>query len=165
MKFKILTALVISISMTTIKCGPYSFSGSSIPPHIKSVAIPIFENETAEFGIKEKVTDALLENFISENILKISDRKNADSIIRGAIVRITDVPFTFDENEIVQEYRVTIYLNLVWEDQVKNNELFDGKISGWGVYPADSPEERDEGIEKAIERLITEITNQTLSGW
>ena len=148
-----------------IGCGPYSFSGSSIPSHIKSVAIPIFENETAEFGIKEKVTDALLENFISENILKISDKKNADSIISGTILKITDVPFTFDENEIVQEYRVTIYLNLVWRDQVKDSDLFDGKINGWGVYPADSPEERDEGIEKAIERLITEITNKTLSGW
>ena len=165
MKYKSLMAVIISISGSTIGCGPYSFSGSSIPSHIKSVAIPIFENETAEFGIKEKVTDALLENFISENILKISDKKNADSIIRGTIMKITDVPFTFDENEIVQEYRVTIYLNLVWHDQVKDNDLFDGKINGWGVYPANSPEERDDGIEKAIERLISEITNKTLSGW
>ena len=157
--------LIAAVCVAAVSCGPYSFSGSSIPSHIKSVAIPIFENETAEFGIKEKVTDALLENFISENILKISDKKNADSIIRGTIMKITDVPFTFDENEIVQEYRVTIYLNLVWHDQVKDNELFDGKINGWGVYPANSPEERDDGIEKAIERLITEITNKTLSGW
>ena len=156
---------IIAASTVVIGCGPYSFPGSSIPSHIKSVAIPIFENETAEFGIKEKVTDALLENFVSENILNISDNQNADSIIRGIITRITDVPFTFDENEIVQEYRVTIYLKLVWHDQVKNNNLFDGNINGWGVYPADSPEERNEGIEKAIERLITEITNQTLSGW
>ena len=165
MKFNSLIAVIFTISLPSIGCGPYSFSGSSIPSHIKSVAIPIFENETAEFGIKEKVTDALLENFISENILKISDKKNADSIISGTILKITDVPFTFDENEIVQEYRVTIYLNLVWHDQLKDNALFDGKINGWGVYPADSPEERDEGIEKAIERLITEITNKTLSGW
>lgn len=157
--------LIAAVCAAAVGCGPYSFSGSSIPSHIKSVAIPIFENETAEFGIKEKVTDALLENFISENILKISDKKNADSIIRGTIMKITDVPFTFDENEIVQEYRVTIYLNLVWHDQVKDNDLFDGKINGWGVYPANSPEERDDGIEKAIERLITEITNKTLSGW
>ena len=163
MRFKNLISVMIASA--AIGCGPYSFSGSSIPSHIKSVAIPIFENETAEFGIKERVTDALLENFVSENILKISDNKNADSIIRGTIVKITDVPFTFDENEFVQEYRVTIFLNLVWYDQVKNNDLFDGKINGWGVYPADSPEERIEGIEKAIERLITEITNKTLSGW
>ncbi|TFB12974.1 hypothetical protein E3V33_03685 [Candidatus Marinimicrobia bacterium MT.SAG.4] len=163
MRFK--NFLIAAVCAAAVGCGPYSFSGSSIPSHIKSVAIPIFENETAEFGIKEKVTDALLENFISENILKISDKKNADSIIRGTIMKITDVPFTFDENEIVQDYRVTIYLNLVWHDQVKDNDLFDGKINGWGVYPANSPEERDDGIEKAIERLITEITNKTLSGW
>ncbi len=165
MKYKMPTLTLLFAVAVSVGCSPYSFSGSSIPPHIKSVSIPIFENETAEFGIKEKVTDALLDNFISENILKISDKKNADSIIQGSIVKISDVPFTFDENEIVQEYRVTIYLNLVWQDQIKNKKLFDGKLSGWGVYPADSPEKRNDGIDKAIERLITEITNQTLSGW
>lgn len=165
MKFKSLLSLVFTLSIISIGCGPYSFSGSSIPSHIKSVAIPIFENETAEFGIKEKVTDALIENFVSENILNISDSENADSIIRGTIKKITDSPFTFDENEIVQEYRVTIFLKLVWHDQVRDIDLFDGNLKGWGVYPAESPEERNEGIEKAIERLITEVTNQTLSGW
>ncbi|MCH7954892.1 MAG: hypothetical protein IIC40_04020, partial [Candidatus Marinimicrobia bacterium] len=57
MKFRSLMSAIIAASTVVIGCGPYSFSGSSIPSHIKSVAIPIFENETAEFGIKEKVTD------------------------------------------------------------------------------------------------------------
>jgi hypothetical protein len=63
-------------------CGIYSFSGS-IPPHIKSISIPLFANETAEFGIAEAVTDEVTNVFLEENILKISDQ--GDSILRGSI--------------------------------------------------------------------------------
>ena len=157
--------IFIFISIVFISCGPYSFSGSSVPGHIKSVAIPLFENETAEFGIKEKVTDALLDNFIKENILQIADKKNADSIIQGTITRVSDAPYTFDENEDVQEFRVSISIDIVWYDQIKNVDLFEGGIVGWGVYSASSPEERADGLDQAVERLVTEIINQTLSGW
>ena len=156
---------LILVSSALISCGPYSFSGSSVPGHIKSVAIPLFEDETAEFGIKEKVTDALLDNFIKENILRIADKKNADSIIQGTITRVSDTPYTFDENEDVQEFRVSISIDIVWYDQIKNVDLFEGGIVGWGVYSALSPEDRAEGLDQAVERLVTAVINQTLSGW
>ncbi len=157
--------ILIFIPSTLISCGSYSFSGSSVPGHIKSVAIPLFEDETAEFGIKEKVTDSLLDDFIKENILQIADKKNADSIIQGTITRVSDTPYTFDENEDVQEFRVSISVDIIWYDQIKNVDLFEGGIIGWGVYSASSPEDRADGLDQAVERLVTEIINQTLSGW
>ena len=45
-------------------CMYYSLAGS-IPPHINSVAIPIVENQTAEFGMSESVTENLLAKAIS----------------------------------------------------------------------------------------------------
>jgi len=129
-----LTSITFSSLLVVCSCGPYSFSGSSVPSHIKTVAIPLFENNTAEFGLTEKVTDALLDDFVKENILQIVDRKDSDSVMRGIITRVSDVPYTFDENEEVQEFRVTIFLNLVWYDRTNQINLFEGKISGWGVY-------------------------------
>ena len=35
----------------------------SIPPHIKSIAIPLAENQTAEFGMSEAVTDNMVNEF------------------------------------------------------------------------------------------------------
>ncbi|MDQ7053571.1 MAG: hypothetical protein Q9P14_11980 [candidate division KSB1 bacterium] len=43
-------------------CGVYSFSGSAYP-HIKSIAIPLLEDRTAEFGVRENLTNALVEAF------------------------------------------------------------------------------------------------------
>ena len=51
-------------------CAFYSMSGS-IPPHIKSISIPLIENETAEFGIAEEITDGIQKKFNDEGILKL----------------------------------------------------------------------------------------------
>ena len=61
-------------------CMYYSLAGS-IPPHINSVAIPIVENQTAEFGMSESVTENLLAKFNEENILRVTDENNASSVL------------------------------------------------------------------------------------
>ena len=146
-------------------CGPYSFSGSSIPPNVNSVAIPLFEDRTAEFGIKERITNELIDKFISENLLQVRSRKNADSVLLGTIVRVNDRPFTYDEQEQVEEYRVDISVALEWIDTTTNKNLFKGNVSGWGAYSAASPADRESGLDEAVERLVTAVVNQTLSGW
>ena len=45
----------------------------SIPPHIKSIAIPLMENETAEFGLAEDITDGILGEFVEAGILSNTD--------------------------------------------------------------------------------------------
>jgi len=166
MIFKIIAnALVFSSLFLVSSCSPYSFSGTSVPGHINTIAIPLFENNTAEFGLTEQVTDALLDDFIKENILQIVDQRDSDSVMRGTITKVSDVPYTFDENEDVQEFRVTISVNLVWFDTINQTDLFKGRVSGWGVYAASTPEDRTEGLDDAVERLVTDVLNQTLSGW
>ena len=36
-----------------LHCGYYSFSGSTLQSNIRTIAIPTFENKTAEFGVPE----------------------------------------------------------------------------------------------------------------
>jgi len=117
--------------LAVLSCSPYSFSGSSVPGHIKTIAIPLLENNTAEFGLTEQVTDALLDDFIKENILQIVDQKDSDSVMRGTILKVSDVPYTFDENEEVQEFRVTISAKIIWYDNLNQINLFEGNIKGW----------------------------------
>ena len=74
----------IAIAFLFNCCAFYSMSGS-IPPHIKSISIPLIENETAEFGIAEEITNGIQKKFNDEGILKLID-KNADSILKGSIL-------------------------------------------------------------------------------
>ena len=93
----------------------YSLAGSS-PAHINSIAIAIVENQTAEFGMSESVTENLLNKFNEENILRVTDEDQATSILRGTITRVSDAPYTFTKEEAVTEYRFTVHMKVEWYD-------------------------------------------------
>lgn len=127
---KILASIML---LLVTACGYYSMAGS-IPPHIKSIAIPLVRNQTSEFGIAEQITDDLQNRFIEENILKVVDEDQADSILRGTIVSVADKVHTFTREESVQEYRLTIKMELEWYDAVKDVVLLKKTYTGWGAY-------------------------------
>ena len=107
--------IFIILSTLFSGCIYYSMAGS-IPAHIDSISIPIVENQTAEFGMSESVTENLLLKFNEENILRVTDEDQATSILRGTIVRVTDAPYTFTKEEAVTEYRFTVHMKVEWFD-------------------------------------------------
>ena len=72
--------LIIISYLTFISCGFYSLAGS-IPSHIKSISIPLMENQTAEFGLAESITDGILDQFNEVGILSLADPDVALSLI------------------------------------------------------------------------------------
>ncbi|MFQ5863832.1 MAG: LptE family protein [bacterium] len=148
-----------------VACGPYSFSGSGAP-HIKTVAVPIFQDQTSEFGIKEKLTDAVINEFTRDNTLKITDRRNADSILEGTIVSVTDRAGAFTSNEQVQDIKIFITVRVKYEDLKKRKIMWEEEITQWGTFdPDEGPQSRDNGIDEAVEKIANEILNKSVSGW
>jgi len=113
-------------------CAFYSMSGS-LPPHINTISIPLLENETAEFGVAEDITDGIQNAFNDEGILKISNL-NSDSILRGSIKKITDGPYTFNKEESVSEYRYKIDVQIEWYDIKYDKSIIKSNYSGFGAY-------------------------------
>ena len=170
-----------------LSCRYYSLAGS-IPPHINSIAIPIVENQTSEFGINESVTENLLNIFSKENILKITDEEDATSILRGKIVRITDAPYTFTKEEAVTEYRFTVQMSLEWFDVKNEKNLLKRTFSGWGAYglsgdiSSDGIDNDGDGLidgeddnefgdprqfatKVAIEKIAEDVLNEIMTTW
>jgi len=142
-------------------CGIYSFSGSAIPPHIKTVAVPLFEDRTTEFGIDQKLTDALIEAVTKDNTLKISDTRESDSVLKGTILRIQDQAGQYDANEEASDFRVNITVTVSFEDVKKRKILWEDTWTHWGRYETD----RNVGINEAVGKIINDILNRTVSAW
>ena len=159
----LLTAVLIGIGAG---CGYYSFSGA-VPGGVKTVAIPLFDNNTSEFGIREQLTDAVVERFLRDNIVKVVDLSQAQAILRGAILRVTDEPYTFQETETVQEYRVLVTITVSMEDTETGEEMWKQQFSEWGTYPLSTggSAERDVAVTDAISKLTEDISNKVVSGW
>ena len=117
---KLFSIYILFLLFLFTSCGFYSLSGS-LPPHIKTISIPMVENETAEFGIAESLSDGIQNRFNDEGILKIVN-KNSDSILRGTIKEITDGPYTFNKNESISEYRYKIDVFIEWHDEINNKK-------------------------------------------
>lgn len=157
----ILLPLSWIIGFIVTGCGVYSFTGSTLPPHIKTVAIPLFEDRTTEFGIDQLLTDALTEEITDDNTLKIANPREADALISGTIMSVKDRTGQYDTNESASDYRVTISVKVQFEDVKKRKVLWEDTISQWGAYEGD----RSEGIEEALAKISTEILNRSVSGW
>ena len=152
------------ICLTIWGCGLYSFSGSTLPSRIQTVAVPLFEDRTAEFGIDQKVTDSLIDAISNDNTLKISNLGNADSILKGVILQVKDTAGEYDQNEVASDFRVTITVQVSFEDTQKQEILWEETWTQFGIYDA-SETDRESGIEEAVEKLSTDILNRAVSEW
>lgn len=154
------------VAMLLSSCAYYSFSPGSAS-HIKTIAIPLFEDRTAEFGIREQMTEALVQEFTRDNTLRIVERDAADSILEGVIVSVTDRAGPYDKQEMVQELKVYITVDVRYFDVKKNQEVWKDRLTQWGAYDpnAGGTAARQEGVSEAIRKLVTEILNRTVAGW
>jgi len=124
---KKLIVIIIFISALFNLAGcSYSFNGASIPPHIKTIAIPLLQDKSGsgEFDIGNNLTTVLIQQFIDDNSLRVSDRLNSDSILEGSIVSLNDAPAVVSGGQtnattVVATRRVTITVHVVYKDMVK----------------------------------------------
>ena len=147
-------------------CGVYSFTGHGIAG-IESISIEPFDNQTAEFGIKEELTDNVLSSLLLNRSLTVADRANADAVLYGNLLSVTNRPLTFSEDESVAEYEVRITVAFILTRLDKTEPIWEGSITGVGSYPyaLGSIEERQEGIVKALDRLAEDLNNMLTSDW
>ena len=147
-------------------CGVYSFTGHGIAG-IESISIQPFDNQTAEFGIKEELTDKVLSSLLENRSLAVADRSNADAILFGNLLSVTDRPLTYASDESVAEYEVVITVSFILTMPDKTEPLWEGNITGVGSYPytVGSLEEREEGVAKALDRLAEDLINKLTSDW
>lgn len=116
-----------------VSCGLYSLAGS-IPPHIKSISIPLVNNQTSDFAISEDLTDAIILQFNQLGILSIQNSEEAHSTLKGTVKKITDGPYSFNKNESISEYRYKIDVKIEWFDNTKEKNIIEKNYSGFGSY-------------------------------
>ena len=145
---------------------PYSFSGASVAPHLKSVAIPFAEDRSgsAEPRLRELLTEKLTQKFIDDNNLQIAEKSSADALLQCVIVSLSDVPAIVSAGENVASRRITITVQVTFKDLVQRRTVFEKQFSNYGDYSG-GISERNSGIDDAINKISDDILLDTVSGW
>ena len=171
-KAYIIGALLIMFLLTSC-IWMYSTRPGTIPPHIKSVAINETGNNTAEFNLGQDFTNLLINKMQLDNLLPLSDVSVANSIIYTGFTNISDGVFSYDETEVVKEYKLTLNMDFRWYDALNETDIMKKALSEYVIYYSDSYNNtlssdeqvtRESALEllkdKMADKVLVELTSQ-----
>jgi hypothetical protein len=162
MKYKILLLLA---GLSLLSCGYYSFKGA-LPSNLKNIAIPLFEDNTAYPGVREDLTNKVVDAFVLDNTLTVVDESQADLILTGTITSINQRASVLAQGESVEEYQIYVNVKVTCDDVRNSKKLWQKTISQYGVMQGTgSQDERDAAIAEAVEKITEDILNNTLGNW
>lgn len=161
---------LISIISTFIIFGcSYSFTGSSVPSHLKTISIPFCEDRSGsgEPGMADNFTTTLIDHFISDNSLAVTDKSEADALLTCTITSISDAPTVIKGGENVSARRITIKAHVVYKDFVKKKTIFDKNFSNYGDYEntGDIISAKSAAIKAATDLITEDILLGVVSNW
>ena len=169
-----LLALTLMCGLGVSGCAYTAHNG--LPPHLKSIAVPVFNNKTYVTDYTRKievdVTDAVRKTFVQEGELKLAGREDADLILEGEVTRtdreILRTDRFGDPAEIRYIVRTRISLYDVKEAKyLLKNELVtntDRKAESGG-YNLRRGESEDLGQSNAITDLGRAIARRVVEKW
>ncbi|MCF8721763.1 LPS assembly lipoprotein LptE [Nitrospina gracilis] len=153
-------------------CG-YQLAGTGaaqLPPHLKTIAIPVFDNVSQEPTINRSLTERVRQSFLRDGRLKlVTDSANADLVLNGKLTGYSIRAVAFDDRDVVTEYWVYIDLDVVVKDQVKNRTHLKQTLkTRWDYRPSinvvDAEASRQEAFLQAYRllgnRLVSLIIDQ-----
>lgn len=173
-----LLSLILLSGMTS--CG-YHFSGtgSIVPEGVKTLTVPVFFNLTNEPYVDVEVTQAVVEEFMTDGRLRVVSIEEADLALRGRITKYEVIPSSYlkvqpGDQYFVQQYRVHMVVEAVLEDLRSKKVLWQEKgiesilISDYAVTLGDISATRvakDAAIKKASQDIAWTLRSRVLEGF
>src|SRR5512132_1515218 len=102
---------------------------SQLPAHIKTVAVPAFQNNALRFKIEHRFTEAVMNELIrrGHGLRVQSEREGADAVIDGVIKSFTFSGVLLDDKGRARIFEVTITAAVTVRDQHDNRLLYDNQ--------------------------------------
>jgi hypothetical protein len=146
----------------------YSFKGGSVPAHIKTIAIPLVQDQSGygDPALRDNLTQQLVDRFTNDNTLQIAERSTADALLEGVVTDVKDAPSVVQAGEQVTARRITITVHVTFEDLKLRKKIWEKDFSNWGEYQSGGGlTQRNDGVNAAVQKLTEDILNETVAGW
>ena len=152
-------------------CG-YSFSGSSIPAHLHTIAVPVFGNQSLDPTIADEVTRGVSDRFLEDNRLKVAREATADCLLEGRVTHYERKVYSYTSDQNPETYIVVVRVAVVLKDRVKNRDVWSNeRLEATATYPAASgatgglPSSEAEARQAAVRSLAQDVLAHSLEQW
>lgn len=162
----IIVAAILSVLLFGLD-GCYSFRGTSIPPHLKTISVSsVVDNSGFGSGAyRELCYLKLVEKIRQENALQLVDR-DGDARLKAVIKEIRDEAVVVRAGERERDRKVRVTVEVEYYDAVKKRAIFQRSFSNAVVFEvALASSERDVAIRTALQQDVDDILLAIVSGW
>jgi hypothetical protein len=145
----------------------YGFAGGGLPPHIRTVAVVPFDNQTPSTEVGAELLDRLRDGIRGRLGVREASEAGASAIVRGTIVRYEpDIPIGFSANNqvaVAAQRQVEVVIDIEIVDQTTGRTLWSRKaLSARGTYL----EQREaQGRREAIDKIVQDVVDGAQSQW
>jgi outer membrane lipopolysaccharide assembly protein LptE/RlpB len=121
-------AILILLAALVPSCGYHiSGTGGIVPEGVRSISVPVFFNATNEPYVDVEVTQAVVEEFMTDGRLKVMSLEEAELALHGKVVKYEVTPLSYNPQSFVQQYQVHIVVDASLEDLRSKKVLWQEK--------------------------------------
>jgi len=159
-----MTRLFAAGAFLGILTGCYSFSGTTLPPHLRSLHIYPVENRTLEPSLADQITQGLDEGFRRRSNLRRVNQ-DGDAELYGTLIQYSHTPQSTAGSQVTS-FRVDMLMQVVFVDRVKGDTLYiDQSVPGYGSYSPERGETEATARKLAVENLVKVVLDNTVLAW
>ena len=125
----------LAASLLLAGCGTSEFYGGPapaiLPAHIQKIAVRPVVRRVDTPGHNIVGWEDLLRLRIQEELIRdgrftlVNDEKDADGVLYGEVTRILFQPLSYDANNVVQELKLWVVMDIGFLDRVENKTLWE----------------------------------------
>lgn len=157
-------------------------TGSLLPAHYKNIYIENFANKipiTDEISdmnryktyrplLEVDVTQAIIDKFIFDGNLRLTQKKDADIVLTGALVDFKREPTKYGYDDNIDQYRMAIFVDMEATDTKENKVMWTEKnFAGSDYYFTTGVQQKseDSAITAALDDLARRVVARTIEVW
>jgi len=149
-------------------CGIYSFSGTSIQPDVKSIAVEYFENKALRVNpsLATNLSEALIDKYRKLTKLEIAS-DSGDMNVSGEIQSYVTNPTAVTAEEVAAQNRLTITIKVTFTNRLHPEDDFEKSFSAYADYDSNqSLDSVEAGLcDEIIDILVEDVFNATVANW
>lgn len=141
--------------------------GLSLPPEIKILAVPVFQNSSLKYRVEQRFTKAVIDEILrrARGIHVTTNPEGADAVLNGDIRSFRAPGSILDQQGRTRVWNVRIIVSVTLRDNNTRKILFqNSRLAFEGEYElSDDPESFFNEENPAVERIAKDFAQSILS--
>lgn len=166
-------AFLLAAAAALCACGgpdmSYRPAPQILPSNIKKIALRLPVNKTQQFGLEDKFSLRIRDEFLRDGRYPVVPEADSDGIVLPTITRYILTPIQFDQNLTPTAYKLRIIMDLQFVDRATNTALWEEhNMEGILQFPASTlpgGQTEEQAREAIWDQLSRDIVTRVIDGF